>query len=56
MKNIFPSLWQTEDKTILDFNNSNENNHDTDIYIEEPEISDIRDFAAFHGMNIYVPE
>ncbi len=56
VRNFFPSLLQTKDKVILNFNNSNEKYHDTNIDIEEHEISDIRDFAAFHGMNIYAPE
>lgn len=56
VKNIFPSLWQSKDKVILDFNNSNGNNHESYINIEEPEISDVRDFAELHGMNVYAPE
>ena len=56
VKNIFPSLCQSKDKVILDFNNSNGNNHESYINIEEPEISDVRDFAELHGMNVYVPE
>lgn len=56
VKNIFPSLWQSKDKVILDFNKSNEKEHDEDVVTLEPEVSDIKEFARTHGMNVAVPQ
>ncbi|MDE5557698.1 MAG: hypothetical protein K2J32_08420 [Ruminococcus sp.] len=59
VRNFFPSIYLTNDGTMLDFRVSNEipERNDKDNYIKstEPNLNQIKEFAMSQGYDIYIP-
>lgn len=55
VKNFFPAIYTQENKTILDFNNSEQNKSSDHIQQENSNCYIIKEITKAYGMNVYVP-
>lgn len=58
MKNFFPSIYPTNDGTMLDFSISNEtreHSRNNEIESAEPNLNEIKQLALSQGYDIYIP-